>query len=109
MLFGNERYIPSLTHRPGTTLIHDDSEQPAAKPVPFAITPQVSVGAQERVLYSILGVVGVSQQVRRDPQAARMMPVDEMRKGLHVALEDGANDHGIGWRVGDGFRRVHTQ
>ena len=98
MPFGIEPNISRLMRGTRTALVHHNTKQPGSKAVAFVVAAEVSVGAHEGVLDCVFGVVRIAKQVCGDPETARVMTVDETRKGVCVACQHGPDDRCIGWK-----------
>ena len=82
----------TIPRRIGATAIYDNTQQPRAKPIAFAIVPEMAIRAYKRFLHRVLGVVTVAKQMRRHTQALRVVPVDEKRECLDIASEHASDD-----------------
>ena len=76
-------------------LIYQNAIQPSAESIPFLISIQCPVCAQEGGLQRIFRVVAVAQHPNRETRASVVIPVDQRGVGINIACQHALNVGGI--------------
>ena len=82
-----KRLPPARACQRRTALVDDDARQPRRETLALLVVTKCPEGAQERVLERFLGVLAVADDPQCDSRAAVVMPIDEVRIRLDVAVE----------------------
>src|SRR5689334_20881059 len=87
----------------GAGAVHENAEEPRAKPLPLLVPPQGPIGAQEGILHDLFGILAIADEMNGEADVVIEVALDQDRERFDLSVQH-SFDYG---RVG--FHREITR